>query len=121
MGIRGIEDGWEVTRSKGAVSAKPKKTKLSRPVEGTYVLLKSLEDICKLHGVSFWEDIYDPEIAEEMVDLFGNKVKVIYSGDYSTMFEGEDLHTGSQWHFRNEWIDINQFKIGLIPDELFEI
>jgi hypothetical protein len=117
MGIRGVEDGWEVTRSK----KKPKKTELSRPVEGTYVLLKSLEDICKLHGVKYWEDIYNPEICEDMVDLFGNKVLVIYSKGYSSMFEAEDLRTGAQWNFRNEWININEYKIGLIPDELFEI
>jgi len=104
------------------ISRKYKKAiKISRPEEGSHVLLKTLKEICKLHGVGHWEDIYDPEIAEEMVDMFGGKVKVIYSKGYRTQFEAEDIRTGDVWHFRNEWIDRNEFKIGMIPDELFEI
>ena len=112
MAIR-LKDGWEI---KGIP-----KTKNKRPKEDTYVRLKSLREVCKLHGVRHWEEIYDPEIAEEMTDLFGGKVKVIYSRGYNKQFEAEDLKTGDVWHFRNEWIDRNEFKIGLIPDELFEI
>jgi len=112
MAIR-TRDGWEVKRTK--------KVRVKRPKEGSYVLLKTMKEICKLHGVRHWEEIYDPEIADEMVDLFGGKVKVIYSRGYSTSFEAEDPRSGDSWHFRNEWIDINEFKIGLIPDELFEI
>ncbi len=104
--------------------ARPRKFKIvkhDRPEEGSYVRLKDLKEICKLHGVRSWDEIYDPEIASEMVDLFGDKVKVIYSRGYRTQFEAEDLKTGDVWHFRNDWIDRNEFKIGLIPDELFEI
>jgi hypothetical protein len=104
--------------------ARPRKFKIvkhDRPKEGSYVRLKTLKEIYKLHGVRHWEEIYDPEIAQPMVDLFGGKVRVIYSRAYSTQFEAEDIRTGDNWNFRNEWIEHNEFKVELIPDELFEI
>ncbi len=113
MGIH-TTDGWEVKRTR-------KKSSRDRPKEGSYVQLKTLKEVCKLHGVRHWEEIYDPEIAEEMVDMFGGKVRVIYSGGYNSQFEAEDLKTGNVWHFRNDWIERNVFKVELIPDELFEI
>ncbi len=104
------------------ISRKYKKVvKNDRPKEGSYVRLKTLTEVCRLHGVGHWEEIYDPEIPYQMKHLFGDKVKVEYSRGHSAQFEGIDLKTGDTWHFRNDWIDRNEFKIGLIPDELFEI
>jgi hypothetical protein len=112
MGIRS-SDGWEIKRTKRKRSKRPK--------EGSYVRLKSLKEICKLHGVGHWEDVYDPEIAKEMLHLFGMKVEVTSSTAYSSSFQAADPKSGDRWYFRNDWIDKDEFEIGLIPDELFEI
>jgi hypothetical protein len=112
MAIR-TSDGWEIKKTR--------KVKYDRPEEGSYVRLKSLKEICKLHGVGHWEDVYDPEIAKEMLYLFGMKVEVTSSTAYSSSFQAVDPKGGDRWYFRNDWIEANKFKIGLIPDELFEI
>jgi hypothetical protein len=115
MALR-TSDGWEVKKTR-----KVKKTKNNRPEEGSYVLLKTLEEVYKLHGVGYWDEIYDPEIAEEMISLFGDRVRIVYSRGYREIFEAEDVTTGDVWHFRNEWIERKEFEMELIPDELFEI
>ena len=97
---------------------------IPKPPKGSYVRLKTLEEICILHGVRDWEDVREPEIADQMIHLFGHKVKVTSSSDYyRRQFQAVDPTDGSSWYFRNDWIDIekDRFKIGNLPDELFEI
>ncbi len=112
MGIRS-RDGWEVK--------KPRRKHSKRPEEGSIVLLKTIKEVCKLHGVRHWEEVYDPEIADQMLHLFGTKVEVISSRAYRNSFQAADLKGGDPWYFRNDWITENEFKVELIPDELFEI
>jgi len=91
-----------------------------KPRAGEWVRLKTLEEVCKLTGVSFWEDVYDPEIAREMVYLFGGDIKVVDSGT-SRNFKAIDPNTGATWYFNVNWIDNNLFETERIPDDLFEI
>jgi len=108
--------GWEVRKSM-------KKSGVTRPILGSNVRLKTLEQICRLHGVRHWEDVREPEVADQMVHLFGHKVLVTNTVSYSRQFQARDLGNGNTWYFRNDWIDneTDRFKIGSLPDELFEI
>jgi hypothetical protein len=111
-----------ITKRYREVKKTKKKFSAPKPILGSYVQLKSLEEVCKLHGVIYWEDIYDPEIAEEMVELFGGKkIQVMSTRTSLNKFQGKDVRTGNVWYFRNDWIEDKRFEIGLIPDELFEI
>jgi hypothetical protein len=91
-----------------------------KPKVGEWVRLKSLEEVCKVCGVGFWEDVYDPEICDEMIYLFGTDVKVVDSGS-SRNFKALDHNTGNTWFFNTRWIDENPFETEGLSDDLFEI
>ena len=92
-----------------------------KPKEGEWVRLKTLEEVCELSGVEYWEDVYDPEIAEEMLHLFGTDVEVVGSGG-SRNFKAYDTNKRyTTWYFNTKWIVDNAFEAEGLSDDLFEI
>ena len=95
--------------------------------KGDIVKLKSLTQVVREEGVSDWTKIRRPILNSKglMNHLFGNKVRIT---EFSKMrnvwsFSARDINddVSQAWNWRKSWIDENDYKLKLLPDELFEI
>jgi len=92
--------------------------------DGHIVRLKSLEEVCKLEGVEDRRKVRGPYIVSQMVSLFGSEVVVDNppKPSQNPYFRAKKSGNMDTWMFHFDWIDSeNDFKMEIIPDELFEI